>query len=126
MPAYEMKGYDDLIAGMVVPIATTSVIIKSGVGTVLSRGTVLGVLDQNPDGTYIVAPVDSKKADGPKSPFGILADQEVDASITDRRATAYITGEFNRDALKFGGTDTITTHDIALREIGILTKRVVK
>ncbi|MDR7318908.1 head decoration protein [Brevibacillus nitrificans] len=129
MPSYEI-GYDNLIAGMVTPFTTVSVIVKSGATVHLSRGTVLGVVDQVDTGqyagTYIVAPVDSTKSDGSQTPFAILADDDVDATADDQRATAYVSGEFNRDALKFGGSDTIDTHEAALRKIGIITKRVVK
>lgn len=117
---------DDLLGGMVAPFETVSVIVKSGAGVKLTRGSVLGVVGQEADGTYIVALVDSTKTDGSEKPFGVLADVEVDATTENKRATAYVTGEFNRAALKFGGTDTVTKHEQALRNIGIITKRVVK
>lgn len=130
MPAYEINGGDNLIAGMVAPVITASVIVKAGPTVHLSRGTVLGVVEKLATGpyagTYIVAPVDSAKTDGSQTPFGILADEEVDATAADQHATAYVSGEFNRDALKFGGTDTIAKHEVALRNIGIITKRVMK
>ena len=117
---------DELLGGMVAPFETVSVIVKSGTGVNLTRGSVLGVVGQEADGTYIVALVDSTKTDGSENPFGVLADVEVDATTENKRATAYVTGEFNRSALKFGGTDTVTKHEQALRNIGIITKRVVK
>lgn len=96
----------------------------------MKRGTVLGLIDQLPEGgnsagMYIVAPVDSTKSDGSQKPFAVLADPEVDANNSDVRATGYVGGEFNREALIFGGTDTIVTHELALNNIGIFTKRVV-
>jgi hypothetical protein len=75
---------------------------------------------------YIVAPVDSTKTDGTKEPFAILTDPVVDATTSDVRAVAFTGGEFNRDALAFGGTDTIDKHELAMRKIGLITKRAVK
>ncbi|MBU5672637.1 head decoration protein [Paenibacillus brevis] len=130
MPAYESQPYDTLIAGYVQPLTKVSVIVKSGAG-IVKRGTVLGVIDQLPEsdqyhGMYIVAPVDSSKTDGSQEPFAILDDQEVDATTEDVRATGFTSGEFNRHALIFGGTDTIETHDVAMRKIGFITKRIVE
>lgn len=130
MPAYESQPHDTLIAGYVEPLTKVSVIVKSGSG-VVKRGTVLGVVGQLPEsdqflGMYIVAPVDSTKTDGSEEPFAILDDLEVDATTADVRATGFTSGEFNRNALIFGGTDTIEDHDVAMRKIGLITKRIVE
>lgn len=130
MPAYESQPYDNLIAGYVVPLSTVSVIIKSGSG-IIKRGTVLGVVSQLGDsdvhhGMYTVKPVDSAQTDGSQSPFAILSDLEIDATTEDVRATGYVSGEFNRHALIFGGSDTIETHETELRNIGLITKRIVE
>lgn len=130
MPAYESQPHDDLFAGGVLPVGAIAIIVKSGSG-VIKRGTVLGILEQLPEnnlyaGTPITAPVDSTKTDGREEPYAILADTEIDATTNDVRAVAYTSGEFNRDALKFGGSDEVAQHEIAMRKIGIITKRVVK
>lgn len=130
MPAYESAKFDDLFAGGVKPQTTIAIIVKSGSG-VLTRGTVLGKVSQLAEsdlyaGTPITTAVNSTKSDGSQTPYAILADVEVDATTKDVRAVAYTDGEFNRDALIFGGTDTIVTHEDALRKIGLITKRVVK
>lgn len=130
MSAYESLKFDDLFAGGVKPPTSIAVIVKSGSGT-LTRGTVLGKVSQLPEsdlyaGTPVTAPVDSSKTDGSQAPYAVLADVEVDATTKDVRAVAYTDGEFNRSALKFGGTDTIDKHEDELRKIGIITKRVVK
>ncbi|WP_342576518.1 head decoration protein [Paenibacillus sp. FSL M8-0142] len=130
MPAYESQKFDDLFAGGVKPPTAIAVIVKSGSG-VITRGTVLGRVSQLAEsdlfaGTPVTAPVDSTKTDGSEEPYAVLADVEIDATSKDVRAVAYTDGEFNRDALKFGGTDKIATHEVALRKIGIITKRVVK
>ncbi|WP_422657361.1 head decoration protein [Paenibacillus sp. EC2-1] len=123
----EECGYDNLIAGPGV-FRTLPVIVQSGSG-VIRRGMVLGVVRQpegkRSDGTYIVRPVDSTSRDGSQDSFAILEDSEVDATNSNVRATGYVTGEFNRDALKFGGNDNIKIHEETLRKIGIITKRVV-
>ncbi|MGG4503840.1 head decoration protein [Paenibacillus polymyxa] len=130
MPAYESQPYDNLIAGFVVPLTTVSVIVKKGSG-IIKRGTVLGAVSKLPEtdafhGMYIAAPVDSSKTDGSQTPFVILSDQEVDATTKDVRATGYVSGEFNRHALIFGGEDKVEKHEIAMRNIGLITKRVVE
>jgi hypothetical protein len=130
MPAYESQKYDDLFAGNVKPPTAIAIIVKSGSG-LLTRGTVLGKVSQLAQsdlyaGTPITAPVNSTKTDGSETPYVVLADVEIDATSKDVRAVGYTDGEYNRDALKFGGTDTVATHETALRKIGIITKRVVK
>lgn len=127
MPAYESVPYDRLIAGMVQPIVTQSIIIEEAVGALFTRGTVLARTGFTADGTWICTIVDSAAAGAAdKIPVGILADEEVDASEGEVRATAYVQGEFNRDALIFGGTDTIATHELALNNTNLYTKRVVE
>lgn len=127
MPAYESVPYDNLIAGMVQPIVTQSIIIEQASGAVYSRGTVLARTGFAADGTWICKIVDSAAAAaGEKVPVAVLADVEVDARTSTQRATAFVQGEFNREALKFGGTDTIATHEAALNAAKIYTKRVVK
>ncbi|MCM3141310.1 head decoration protein [Brevibacillus sp. MER 51] len=130
MPAYESVKFDDLFAGGVKPPTAIAVVVKAGSG-VVTRGMVLGKLSQLAEsdlyaGTPVMAPVNSTKTDGSETPYAVLADAEIDATSKDVRAVAYTDGEFNRAALKFGGTDTIATHETSLRKIGIITKRVVK
>lgn len=127
MPAYESVPYDRLIAGMVQPIVTQSIIIEQDADAQFERGTVLARTGFAADGTWICTIVDSAATeDSGKIPVGILADDEVNAAEADVRATAYVQGEFNRDALIFGGTDTIATHEAALNDNKIYTKRVVE
>jgi Bacteriophage lambda head decoration protein D len=106
---------DNLFAGGVMPVVTDKVTLKAG--TVYERGTVLGIVTA--DGKAVK--VNSANTDGSQNPYAILADT-VDATTEDRPAVAYLTGEFNGAALKFGGTDTVATHKKALREIGIFVK----
>ncbi|MNW36159.1 hypothetical protein D3C74_131650 [compost metagenome] len=130
MAEYTSPSFDELFAGGVQPERMISIIIKAGSG-VVTRGTVLGMISQLPEtdlyaGTPITAPVNSAKTDGSEEPYCILADTEIDATTVDVRAAAYLDGEFNRYALKFGGTDKVATHEATMRKIGLITKRVVK
>lgn len=126
MPAYQVDGYDKLIAGMVEPLVTQSVIINSGAAAVMERGTVLARTGFAADGTWQCTIVDSAATPAAeKVPVAVLADEEVDARTSAVRATAYVSGEFNRAALIFGGTDTIATHEAALNNGKLFTKRVV-
>lgn len=56
-------------------------------GGKFERGTILGI---KPDGTYTISTT---------TPEAILA-EDVDASTEDKQAVAYLTGEFNKTALK--------------------------
>ncbi|MDT2231226.1 head decoration protein [Paenibacillus larvae] len=113
---YELK-YDNLIAGGVSPVVSKGETVKSG--GVYLRGTVLGRITE---GGKLV-PVDSSKTDGSERPYAVLA-ETVDAK-EDKAATVYLTGEFNKDALIFGGSDTVDKHEVVLREIGIFVKTTV-
>lgn len=129
MAEYTSPSFDELFAGGVQPERMTAIIIKAGSG-IVTRGTVLGRTNQLPEsdlyaGTPITSPVDSTKTDGSETVYCILADSVVDATTVDVRAAAYLDGEFNRDALKFGGTDKVAQHEVAMRNIGLITKRVV-
>lgn len=127
MPAYESIPHDNLIAGMVQPIVTQSIIINQAAGALFSRGTVLARTGFTADGTWICTIVNSAAVPAlEKVPVAVLADVEVDATTVLQRATAYTSGEFNRNALKFGGTDTIATHEAALNNAKLYTKRVVE
>lgn len=68
--------------------------------------------------------VDSTAVDGSQRPYAVLA-EAVDATSADKTAPVYLSGEFNEDALAFGGTDTIATHRAALRALNIYAKGAV-
>jgi len=67
--------------------------------------------------------VNSANVDGSAEPRAVLA-ADVDASEEDKTAPVYLTGEFNEEALTFGGTDDADTHREALRELGIFLKTI--
>lgn len=108
---------DKLIAGNAVNITFKGVTIVSG--QTLSRGSVIGIITASDKGKLC----DSTAADGSEVAKYVLAD-DVDASEGDVVAQCYQSGEFNREALIFGGTDTASDHEDTLRKYGILLKDV--
>ncbi len=126
MPAYDSVPYDNLIAGMVESFVTQPVIISQGAAALYTRGTVLARTGFSADGTWICTIVNSAATPAlEKVPVAILADVEVDARTATQRAVVFSSGEFNRAALLFGGTDTIATHEAALNNAKLHTRRVV-
>lgn len=108
--------YDNLFAGILHPVDLKAVTLKAGQG-VLKRGTVLGIVTVG----GLAVKVDSTKTDGSETADSILTD-DIDTTAGDMVTTAYTTGEFNRVALIFGGTDTADKHETRLRELGIFLK----
>jgi len=111
---------DNLIAGLsdVIPV---EVEIVSGEG-VLGRGSVLGKITES--GLYAL--VNSAGSDdGRRTAAAILA-EDVDATDEDVVTTAYIAGEFNKNALVFGGTDDADDHLTTLQGLGIILRAGVE
>ncbi|MEI2466649.1 head decoration protein [Niallia taxi] len=108
---------DNLIAGHNVPIIPKGITLAKNQG-VIKRGTVIGIVTA----TKLAVPVDSTKTDGSQIPYAITTDT-VDtgsgAATQDAKTTAYTSGLFNSKALLFGGTDTVSKHEVKLRELGI-------
>lgn len=104
------REYDNLFAG------TAEVVVDSVVaGEALKRGDVIGLVTVSGKAKK----VDSTAEDGTKNPYAIVTDDvELDEPVN-----IYLTGEFNEEALTFGGTDDADKHRIALREIGIFLKQ---
>lgn len=107
---------DNLIASQEFPIAVEGVSLKSGQG-VVKRGTVLGIITAS----GLAVAVNSTATDGSQTPFCIATDS-VDTTNGDVQSTGYTAGMFNSAALIFGGTDTVDTHKVKLRELNILVK----
>lgn len=107
---------DNLVSGIDVPVQVKAVTLKAGQG-VLKRGTVLGVITT---GGLAIA-VNSGNTDGSQTADSILL-QDVDTTAENVVAEAYISGQFNRQALIFGGSDTAAKHETKLRELGIFLK----
>ena len=105
--------YEPILAGDLQRV-TTPVTLKAG--QVYKLGSVLGV-----DKTGLCSLVDSTKNDGTQNLFAVLA-ETVDATEADAAAGAWMTGEFERARLIFGGSDTWKTHEKAARDVGIFFK----
>lgn len=111
----EMK-QDNLFASVDVKAIPQSVVIAAGEG-VLERGTVLSM---GTDGKCKVA-----SATTGLTPYGILSDA-VDAT-SEAVAEVYVSGVFNKNALKVKSGYTLTAADItALRNGGIYLENSVR
>ena len=108
--------YDKLFAGHF-PVITETGTLATGQN--LPRGAVVGLILL----TGLLTLCDSTAVDGSEVPYGILA-KDVDATAADTPCTVYLTGEFNRSELSFGGTDTYETHKVTLRNVSIFGKEV--
>lgn len=107
--------YDNLFAGSVSDIVTDVRNLEAG--QVVTRGTVLGEITA----TGCMCIVNSANTDGSNKLYAIAADG-VDATLGIQPVPIYITGEFNKNALVFGGTDTSATHLDYAKQIGIYFK----
>ncbi|WP_121614784.1 head decoration protein [Virgibacillus halodenitrificans] len=112
MPLLGEFNYDNLFAGDF-DIVTDTVTA----GADLTRGTVVGIVTTG----GAAVPVDSAAADGSQNAYAVVADD----AKTGEDTTVYLTGEFNSNALTFGGTDTASDHKQALRALSIFLKENV-
>jgi hypothetical protein len=109
--------FDNLFAGKIQPVVAGSETIT---GAALARGTVLGLITAS---DKCVA-VDGSLTNGAENVYAVLA-EDVDASEGDVEAAVYYTGEYNENAVAFGGDDTVADHKVAARNVGIFFKPVV-
>ncbi len=103
----DMK-FDNLLAG-VFPRSVEAVTLAAG--AVYPVGAVVGMAT---DGG-LCSLVDSSKSDGTEMIYGVLL-SPVDATLGQRQGVVSLTGEFNRNGLTFGGTDTWDKHYHAARK----------
>lgn len=109
---------DKLLAGDY-PAVTDVVTVLSGQN--LTRGACLGKVTAS--GKHVIC--DSAGTDdGRRSPVAILA-EDCNASGGDAQAVVYLSGAVSESAVTFGGTDTATTHRVALRNLNIYLKKTV-
>ena len=97
------------------PVVNKKVVVASGAGD-LAAGSVLAL---NTDGKYVL--VDSgagTTGDIRRTPEGVLR-FAANAASADAEAIMCLTGDFNRAALTFGGSDTAADHEAALRALSI-------
>jgi len=114
---------DNLFGGSTMPIVTDAMIIAAGQN--LKRGAVLGQITATGKGKLVNSANAGATADGSETIYAILA-EDVNATTVDKTVVVYLTGEFNENALTFGGTDTSTMYKAAARKVGIFFKSVVK
>jgi hypothetical protein len=98
--------------------------IADGDGTILAgqnlaAGTV--VAKDSGNGDKLVAVDSAHGTASINDPYAVLP-VAIDASGGDTVAPLYLAGEFNENALVFGGADTIADHKEALRGLSIFTK----
>lgn len=115
-------GADNLFAGtQVQPVVADEIIIDKSAAGVHVRGTVMGQITAS--GNFV--PVDSSAEDGSAVAVAVLAETVTVAADADKSAPGYFTGEYNQNALIFGGSDTYEDHKDALRARGIFLKGTV-
>ena len=109
---------DQLIAGDF-HIVTDEVILISGQNR--TRGAVLGRITASGKYTH----VDDAAADGSEIARAVLI-EDTDATAGDLSNTpVYLTGEFNRDKLNFGGGDVFGDHTDNMRALSMFQKAPV-
>ncbi len=106
---------DNLIAGDH-PLVTDSRIV--GENTTLVRGTYVGIITAT---TRIIAS-DSGAADGSQNGDSVLAEDVTTGAGEEKTVTVYQCGEFNENALVFGGTDTAADRKAEARGLSIYFK----
>ena len=105
--------YDNLIAGVAVPLMTKNVTLK-GETTTLKRGTVLALNN----GQYEIVDTESETADV-KVANAVLA-EDVELTGEEVVATIYTAGLFNPEAMAVKASgDTVLAHEEELRIVGI-------
>ena len=114
--------YSPIIAGDRPAAVTLTVTLKAG--KVYKPGSVLGY----EDATGLCDLVNSSLTGGLQKPYAVLAGidrygEDVDATADDTVAAAWIMGEFAREFLTFGGTDTYETHARAARDVGMIFRQ---
>ena len=107
------KNYDALVSVDAKDFYIETFTIKTGQGVIL-RGTPLGV--ETATGKLLAC--DSTNSDGSEAIFAI-ASKDVDTTAVDVISPVYVEGCFNSDKVLWQGTDTVATHKINARKVGI-------
>lgn len=110
--------YNNIIAGKSIPLKHRAGTITGGnfvAGTVLGKITASGKLTK----------IDSTKTDGSQKIYGVLL-EDCDASTEDKIASVGLTGEYNKQAMVFGGTDTAATHGTDARLLQIYFEDTIR
>lgn len=113
---------DNLFAGGISPVVPGTETILTSQG-VLVRGTVLGKVVATSK-CVIINSSTQGATPGSGIVYAVLA-ETVDTTGGDVEAPVYYTGEYNENALVFGGTDDADDHRTAARNVGIFFKDTV-
>jgi hypothetical protein len=118
-PKFSSESYtpDQLHAGDF-PIRTRDITVLSGQN--LTRGALLGKITAS--GKYVLSLAGA--ADGSQTPVAILA-EDVDATAADKGGIAYISGDFNEDAITYGTGHTADSVRDGLRDLNIYLHKPV-
>ena len=108
---------DRLLAGAF-PTVTESITLATG--QVLTRGALLGKVTGS--GEYVLSL--AAAADGSQTPVAVLAD-DADTTLGAATGAAYLSGEFNDNAITFGTGHTAASVKDALRDLNIYLKTPV-
>ena len=111
----------NLFAGSEMPHVTEGVTFDADISTLtldLDLGTVLSLKSNDK-----CSVVDTNVV-GATNPYAILAESVTVTKDVDLKVAVYSTGEFNEDALIFGGSDNIEDHRAKLRDLGIYAKKI--
>lgn len=110
--------YENLFISSTLTIVTEEITVAESQN--LSRGA---VFELNASGQAVVptgAPIDPTKV------YGIIAETTVTGAAETKKSIAYLTGEFNRDAIIVPAGVTVADYKVPLRKLGIFLKSAVK
>mgnify|MGYP003600088106 FL=1 len=110
--------YNNIIVGKSIPI-------KYRAGTVTGENLVAGTVLGKITASGKLKKVDSTASDGSQKIYGILL-EDIDASTADKIASIGLTGEYNKQAMVFGGTDTTATHEADARLLQIYFEDTIR
>lgn len=94
------------------PIRTEKVTVITGQNLV--RGALLGKITASGKVNLSL----SAAVDGSQTPYAVLA-EDIDATAEDKEAVAYISGDFNADAITYGAAHTAASVKDGLRDKNI-------
>jgi hypothetical protein len=102
------------------PLVTRKAVLLSGQN--LKRGAVLGKITVG--GKLVLSDDTIAVANGSETPYAVLA-QDTDATLGDKETIVYLTGQFNSNALIFGGDYTAENSEALLRALSIFVSGTI-
>ncbi|GMB00429.1 head decoration protein [Pelosinus sp. IPA-1] len=110
--------YKNLVGGVNPPIHTSVETLAKGSGTYVS-GAVLGKITAAGATQGKCQRVNSVNTDGSQTADSVLLTDNIDTTAADVMVVVAKSGCFNREALTFGGSDTVDKHEATLRDLNI-------